>query len=729
MRAWAPVALIGSVALFVTLPVASQPLVVEEQAKQTLADRELVDQLVAALSSEDAEHRLVAAEELKDYPSQAASQGAVAPLVRIASEDSSTPVREAALWTLGEIGLPAGDQAVPVLLQLIESPQPGRVRGIAAWALGRMNPPLERAAKPLILLACDLDDFNRAAAAEAIGGLGEPVLPILMLSLAEMEGGGHFESCLVEAIGSLGPDGLPAVPMLTELRERTHSEWVKDDIDRALQRIDPPDEEDQVALLVAEMEGAPSYTRYLNIVDLGEMGPKAKQAVPTIYAALEDPETGRVALEALIAILPESKCPEVARRGVPMLALEEEWERDEVARLLAGCGVAGRRTLEDSISNPQAEIRAAALTGLAGLDANPDSFKALKRLLHKDESPQVRAGAATVLARHGERAWPLLKRAIETEEDPTARGDMIAGLAPQAERALPLLRQELRREGGAAIDAAATALEGMGAIAAPAVPDLLAASKRGYSMGAHGSAIGAIGDPAVPYLIEALAHEDREIREQAAYQLGSLRAAPDLAVPALARALDDEFEDTRQWAAWSLGLMGSDAADAVEDLRASLTDPEPWVRRNAAEALGKIGEAAHPAIPDLIDMLSQKRSFGGAEEAAEALGTFGPAAADAVVPLAEALSNGDDDYLRRASARALIEIGISTPFVVEQLRSALDDPKARVRWAAADALLLLGDESDVIEAKNVIRKAPDEAWDEDAKIMQEFNESLQWLEE
>ena len=731
MKTPAPGALIVLFALFVVLPAVSKtPADVDvDEPAEAQASPETVKQLISALSSEDPEHRLVAAEELKDYPSQAASHGAVAPLVRIVRDDGSLPAREAALWTLGEIGMEAGEEAVPVLLELIESPQPGRVRGIAAWALGRMDPPLEQAAKPLIMLACDLDEFNRAAAAEAIGGLGEPVLPILMISLTEMEGGSHFESCLVEAIGSLGPDGLPAVPMLKELRARTHNEWVKDDIDRALQRIDPTDDKDQVALLVAEMEGAPSYTRYLNIVDLGEMGPAAKKAVPAIYDALEDPETARVALEALVAILPESKCPEVTSRGAPLLALEEDWERDEVSRILASCGDAGRRTLEEAITDPRAEIRAAALTGLSGLEANPDTFKILKRLLQKDDAPKVRAGAANVLAGHGEKAWPLLKRAIEAEEDPAARGDMIAGLAPQGERALPLLRQELQREEGAASDAAATALEGMGAIAAPAVPDLLAASKRGHSMGVYGPVIGAIGDPAVPYLIEALEHDNREIREQAAYQLGSLRASPELAVPVLARALDDEFEDTRQWAAWSLGLMGPDAAGAVEDLRASLTDPEPWVRRNAAEALGKIGEEAHPAIPDLIDMLAQKRSYGGAEEAAEALGVFGPAAAAAVRPLAEALDNEDDDYLRRASARALIEIGISTPFVVEQLRGALDDPRARVRWAAADALLLLGDESDVIEAKNVIRKAPDEAWDEDAKIMQEFNESLQWLEE
>jgi len=114
-----------------------------------------------------------------------------------------------------------------------------------------------------------------------------------------------------------------------------------------------------------------------------------------------------------------------------------------------------------------------------------------------------------------------------------------------------------------------------------------------------------------------------------------------------------------------------------------------------------------------------------AANAADTLAVFGPAAADAVVPLTEAL-DGEEEGLRRAAARALLAIGQTSPAIKVKLREALDDPGARVRKAAAEALLVLGDEGDAARATLVLRRAPDEMWEEDMKAMEEIPYLLDW---
>ena len=84
------------------------------------------------------------------------------------------------------------------------------------------------------------------------------------------------------------------------------------------------------------------------------------------------------------------------------------------------------------------------------------------------------------------------------------------------------------------------------------------------------AALGRIGKPAVPKLIEALASPNPVLRHQAA--------------------------DT-------LARIGPSAADAVPALIQSLRDEDPLVRKSAARALGQIGPEAADAVPNLIDML------------------------------------------------------------------------------------------------------------------------------
>jgi hypothetical protein len=85
-----------------------------------------------------------------------------------------------------------------------------------------------------------------------------------------------------------------------------------------------------------------------------------------------------------------------------------------------------------------------------------------------------------------------------------------------------------------------------------------------------GSALGQIGEPAVPALTAGLADSDPMVRVE------------------VCRAL---------------GYMGAKAKDAVPALTQALNDPQEAVQVEAAKALGEIGEFAAPAVPRLMEML------------------------------------------------------------------------------------------------------------------------------
>ena len=118
--------------------------------------------------------------------------------------------------------------------------------------------------------------------------------------------------------------------------------------------------------------------------------------------------------------------------------------------------------------------------------------------------------------------------------------------------------------------------------------------------------LGAIGEPAVDPLIEALRQtaEPVEITEEpilthAAYALSAIGAAT---VPSLTAVLND---DSAWWvraaAADTLGDIGKPAAEAIPALIQALDDPSEWVRRNSVNALGTIGGGMEPLIAALKD--------------------------------------------------------------------------------------------------------------------------------
>ena len=126
-------------------------------------------------------------------------------------------------------------------------------------------------------------------------------------------------------------------------------------------------------------------------------------------------------------------------------------------------------------------------------------------------------------------------------------------------------------------------------------------------------ALGKVGAPAVPALVEALYEEAeasletnlqaRHTNPSQLYAGYALAAVGSPAIPALMDVLGAEKWWLRASAADIVGDIGRPAGAAVPALSQALEDESEWVRRNAAEALGTIGTAAQAAVPMLVRTL------------------------------------------------------------------------------------------------------------------------------
>ncbi|GAB4206178.1 MAG: hypothetical protein Fur006_63040 [Coleofasciculaceae cyanobacterium] len=226
-------------------------------------------------------------------------------------------------------------------------------------------------------------------------------------------------------------------------------------------------------------------------------------------------------------------------------------------------------------------------------------------------------------------------------------------------------------------------------IGSPAVPFLINALKNEDKQVRWRAAsaladIGAEASAAVPALITALHDADEYIRRIATYALGKIGPEASTAVPDLIEALQDSDRSLRLVAAYALGKIGSEAASAVPSLIATLQDANVEVRLNAATALGRIGADAQTAVPALIAALQDKDKY-VRQSAADALGHFGAKAKTAVPALITALKD-EHKYVRLNAASALGRIGLEAKPAIPALIGALQDEKVEVRRNAASGL-------------------------------------------
>ena len=688
---------------------------------------------------------------------------AVTPLVRAGvPQDPTTPDRRVAaaleLWRRDEpkarldalrrlkrLG-PRAASAVPALVRGLSDREP-RVRKATADVLHQIGPEAHPAVPALVAALADADRDVRTAAAYALVTTrpGPEILPSLTAHLRLPP-----ERRCLQAIYSLQSLGAPAVPLLIELlHDREPSvryvagytlagigPAARSSIPDLIETLRLPDRaaRESVAktLAVAGPEAVKPVIRALRERDpkvrggaafaLETMGGKAGEAVPTLIAALSDPEP------------PDDPC---TRRGPSF----DDWVRGDEPRpsayeaALRAIGPAAVPALLKQLDRPDRQAQAIAVRALGFLDSDY-TYAVVPRLIAllgvrdlrleaasalgclrarkavppliaglKDSDPAFRARAAETLGRIG---WE--RQMAQYSAWTTTRG-AIAPLAAALKDPDPRVRA-----------AAARALTDIGSEAAVATPDLIAAmgdpaaSVRAAALRAF-PRVGPVPGTAIGIVVRLLQDPDSAVRQAAARAIGDEELDRAAVIDGLLAALEDPDAEVRAAAARQLartngkqGLAlemnavengyGKSAALAASPragraLRAALSDPEPRVRAAAAYALPVVCGEATATVP-LLSARLKDADVRVRIAAAVALAQFGAEARVALPDLIAALDEREGIHINNFSvaskaAQALRAIGPEAEVMMfDRLRAMLGSPDAKVREHAAEVSSGLG---------------------------------------
>lgn len=194
------------------------------------------------------------------------------------------------------------------------------------------------------------------------------------------------------------------------------------------------------------------------------------------------------------------------------------------------------------------------------------------------------------------------------------------------------------------------------------------------------AALMAIGNEAIPSLIEALTHRDWLVRLRAVESLGAVKS-PEAVPPLIAVVFNDPDSAVREDAVRALGNIGD--RRAVEPLM-FVVQKEPNLRIPAVEALGRIGDRR--AVPMLLEVArgtiqpptTQTMTGCGDRwdpalpERAAAVRALGMIGDDSAIPtVAAALTSA---ATRTEAAEALTRCGANAiPWLLAVLRDSHDD--------------------------------------------------------
>jgi HEAT repeat protein len=394
-----------------------------------------------------------------------------------------------------------GGPVVPALLEILNGPNRD-LRVCAAEALGKIGP-AARAAIPALIRALERPDRQ-----------GETPIPALTA---------------IRALGRIGPEAKAAIPALNRLLHQRSARGFNIDFDVviALDRIGAPPVQKLLDMFLRQ--GDPFVAK-----PLAWLGPKAREAVPALRAALMD-HRRQVRFSAAVAL---AHIEPSATESVPVLIEALKHRDDEELNLRDVPGALARL-------GPKAQVALPTLIGLAKEGAaERDDLKALVQI-----DPE------------GVNCVPALIEALEYEDVEVADGaaKCLGLLGPRAKDAVPALAKAVTRDFHEDFYniyypqvSAAQALRRIGPPAKSAIPALIGALKYRHTI---------VGK-----------EPDNSAAEAAARLLGSFGSDSKTAIPALieavrAREKDDANGNVRQAAILALGQIGPDAKVAIPVLR------------------------------------------------------------------------------------------------------------------------------------------------------------------
>jgi HEAT repeat protein len=425
-----------------------------------------------------------------------------------------------------------------------------------------------------------------------------------------------------------GREGLLVDPLYAGRRE---SEWIKLlESDNPALRLAAtrslgdmgPEAKPAVPSLIKKLDERDAFIRSAAAYSLGQIGPDAARAIPAMVRALKTssyfhqgiigPSIGKIGAPAVPALIDLTRDADDSMR----------WEATRAIRLIGPAASAAEARLIELLSDEKRSVRVEAAFALWKLAARRQAVDVLGQCL-EDPDEFARLTAAVHLAEIG----------------------------PDAEPALPALIRALADQSPPVPGAAARALGKIGPRAKAAVPALLQSSFRPGQGSAVADSAKGIGPEAVPALIVGL--DDPAVRATAAESLGKLGTGASAAVPRLRALVNNAPGKERHVLALALWRIIRDPG-AVPVLIDLVRKDEFVVRLWAFDALAEIGPAAKDTIPTLTAMLGQNNRF-LREYASKVLGRIGPEARSAI-PALEKILRDPEPTNRIVAATALWRI-------------------------------------------------------------------------
>lgn len=306
----------------------------------------------------------------------------------------------------------------------------------------------------------------------------------------------------------------------------------------------------------------------------------------------------------------------------------------------------------------------------------------------RSEDKRVRKEAASELGVLGQReAVDPLEKAYLSERDASVRGEIILSLGKIRDRTgLPTLTRALLKDASA--DVRLQAIDSILRLYIPIEDQGIVRRFLGgvKSLFAENEQLVVqpfvnVDNEAKEALAKALLDRKREVRENAAKALGSLKASDQIAE--MDRALSVSSKETRRAIVKSLGLIRN--KEAGPTLLRHLNDRDKEVIRQSAIALGMVKFDA--GRDELRKLFTSRQDKDLKRAAAEGLALIhNPGDKDFFMEL---LRNDFDDKLREFGAEGLARIGDSEiePFLRDRLAG---ETKSSVRTALHFALVSLG---------------------------------------
>jgi len=199
-----------------------------------------------------------------------------------------------------------------------------------------------------------------------------------------------------------------------------------------------------------------------------------------------------------------------------------------------------------------------------------------------------------------------------------------------------------------------------------------------------------IGNPAVPYLKEALNDSRKNVRFISVQVLGAIGGQE--AADALVLALQDPDKDVRRYAAWFLGECGRGNEPVIPALTKALSDACPEVVWHSMKALEQLNNTSYKENVLLVEQVSlylRNPDPLSREYAAKALRMIG--SPKTCEPLVNALASEKHGSVAFAIKEALVRIRSqdAVPLLLALLRDSTLD--RRVYPSAAEVLREFGD--------------------------------------